>query len=850
MANRSKRRAFARAQLPFLLAAFAAISCADILGFEHGHPAEDEADGSGGAGGALLDGAAGLRGTDVATDGRRDDVATDVIGRDGAGGTAGDGGGRGGAAGTGGTGGTGTTGGTGGTTATGGTAGTTATGGTGGAGGTSTTGGTGGAGASGGTGGTGMPDASAGSGGGGAGPGDAGPDRGPTCTAGQKLCNGSCVATNDPANGCADPACTPCAFPNATAVCNTSGQCAIGTCSPGFGNCSTTDPKDGCETDLSKADTCGSCTTKCDATAPLCSGSNGSYQCVTGCTAPTSTLCGSQCVDVNTNATHCGDCMTACMIPTNGDATCASKVCDFSCHSSYHKCAATKTCAADSDINACGATCKKCTPPAANGGVACTGGDCVTSCNANYHVCDTNCADDNSPATCGTSCSPCPPPTDPNADPAATCVNKQCGFKCKTGYNLCGGVCSDTNSTATCGPMCEACKKPTNASAATCDGTSCGFTCNPGYEPSGQQCVLATNLYVSTTGSDNNPGTQAAPLRSWKRAAQIAKSGVTVNFSAGTYNASGGDDFADAIPNGVSLQSSGGTVTLSADGSHSLVFAGSGNITGLTLTNFNSALTATTGTQNIKSVNITNPKSPVSVTGGAVMSISANSTVTGSSDQVSLFLVDGSAQLTITDSTGAVSPATGGCAMAGGLRAQGSATVTLVNYTCAGNVWPCIQAQDSASVNVSGSTLLSTCGGGVALDENAIFTATNTTFSGLTANGTSVITVNGGALTTSNGGLGCMLSTTNRATFHGCRFDQQVQIYGAGSFDFGSGGGNNTFNAGLNVQIDHINVNAGGNKWIPNQQGADAAGNMPTTPIVGPVDGPNVTVVAQSTVTM
>lgn len=47
--------------------------------------------------------------------------------------------------------------------------------------------------------------------------------------------------------------------------------------------------------------------------------------------------------------------------------------------------------------------------------------------------------------------------------------------------------------------------------------------------------VSGTALYVATTGSDSNPGTLAAPLRTIARAAAIAKSGMTVWIRAGTY---------------------------------------------------------------------------------------------------------------------------------------------------------------------------------------------------------------------------------------------------------------------------------------------------------------------------
>jgi alpha-N-arabinofuranosidase len=45
----------------------------------------------------------------------------------------------------------------------------------------------------------------------------------------------------------------------------------------------------------------------------------------------------------------------------------------------------------------------------------------------------------------------------------------------------------------------------------------------------------AAELHVAITGSDANPGTQAAPLRTIQRAADIAQPGDTVTVHAGVY---------------------------------------------------------------------------------------------------------------------------------------------------------------------------------------------------------------------------------------------------------------------------------------------------------------------------
>ncbi|MDK6080412.1 DUF4214 domain-containing protein, partial [Massilia varians] len=44
------------------------------------------------------------------------------------------------------------------------------------------------------------------------------------------------------------------------------------------------------------------------------------------------------------------------------------------------------------------------------------------------------------------------------------------------------------------------------------------------------------HLYVATTGSDSNPGTQARPFKTINKAASVAKASTTVHVAPGTYN--------------------------------------------------------------------------------------------------------------------------------------------------------------------------------------------------------------------------------------------------------------------------------------------------------------------------
>jgi hypothetical protein len=389
---------------------------------------------------------------DASLDARRDVNSSDVAtGRDG----GGAGGGSGGTSGSGGM--AGATGGKGG--ATGGAAGTAGKAGSTGSGGTGAAGGTGGAtggssGSGGSTGGSGGAiDASVDTGTGGGTVVDASVDNGPTCPSDQKLCGSACVSKTDPGYGCAATSCAPCAFPNAASTCSSGGACAQGSCHSNYADCNT-DSKDGCETDLSKPATCGSCTKACDASAPLCSNTNGTFQCVTGCTAPASTLCGSQCVDTQTNVNHCSKCDT------------------------------------------------KCAGPSAHGSVSCTGGQCVTTCAANYTVCGTECVDTkNDLGHCGGCSQAC----------TKSCVQGLC---CTAGQSNCNGVCSDTSSDlANCGGCGRACNGTctsgtccapgltycngvcvdTQTSAAHCGGCgkTCSGTCNAG------SCCAAGNSVCS-----------------------------------------------------------------------------------------------------------------------------------------------------------------------------------------------------------------------------------------------------------------------------------------------------------------------------------------------------------------
>lgn len=153
------------------------------------------------------------------------------------------------------------------------------------------------------------------------------------CTAGRLDCD------HDASNGCETPegvaacgaSCAQCAAPNTIAECR-SGRCEVSRCLPGFTDCDR-EFANGCETRLSESrEHCGSCGTQCAANQ-TCSES----RCVDVCPRG-QTLCGSACVDTQTDVNHCGTCGHVCAVGPLGTALCANGACGVQCQLGYEEC--------------------------------------------------------------------------------------------------------------------------------------------------------------------------------------------------------------------------------------------------------------------------------------------------------------------------------------------------------------------------------------------------------------------------------------------------------------------------------------------------------------------------------
>jgi hypothetical protein len=80
------------------------------------------------------------------------------------------------------------------------------------------------------------------------------------------------------------------------------------------------------------------------------------------------------CVDLNTQAQHCGDCNTACSGTANGQPNCSNGVCGIVCNSGYTLCGSSCD-NLSSDVNHCGSCTSQCTSTQ-----TCSGGSCIFDC--------------------------------------------------------------------------------------------------------------------------------------------------------------------------------------------------------------------------------------------------------------------------------------------------------------------------------------------------------------------------------------------------------------------------------------------------------------------------------------
>ncbi len=309
-----------------------------------------------------------------------------------------------------------------------------------------------------------------------------------TCAPGFRDCDGNAangceVNVTSDGNNCGD--CNRrCALAQASSMCR-SGSCVITGCSAGYGDCDRLN-FNGCESPLNTVARCGNCATTCMAAnaTPACIGGMCGY---TGnCTMPFQNCDGvaaNGCeTNIQTSTMHCGGCGMPCSPAHVMSVNCVGGMCGYAgCSAGWADCdgIARNGCEVDvvTDPTHCGGCMTNC-PGATNASPACVGSTCRITCNPGFANCDNNVANGcevdtaTSVNNCGRCGMVCPAP----AHSSPTCIGARCGITCDSGWadcdgNMGNGCEADLSNANTCGRCNVRC-----SGNARCMGGSC--TCS------------------------------------------------------------------------------------------------------------------------------------------------------------------------------------------------------------------------------------------------------------------------------------------------------------------------------------------------------------------------------------
>jgi hypothetical protein len=330
------------------------------------------------------------------------------------------------------------------------------------------------------------------------------------CPMGQACCGNACLPIETDAMNCG--ACgRACTIANGTPGC-AGGQCAVGTCNVGFGNCDTM-AANGCETDTSTAVMhCGGCGMACPVrpnAAPGCTAGRCTLVCAVGfADCDNDPMNGCE-VNTATSEAHCGACRAACPAGANATATCAAGRCGITCAAGFADCDMNAANGCETDLATTG-NCGRCgnaCADRANSTTTCAMGTCGITCTAGFADCDGNAAngceaDLTAPATCGRCGTTCA-----GALPVCSLVSgaRTCISGCAASETRCAGSCIDlTTSVTNCGGCGTACPEPSNTTR-TCTAGTCGIRCDANFancdDNAGNGCEVDTRTSVMHCGA-------------------------------------------------------------------------------------------------------------------------------------------------------------------------------------------------------------------------------------------------------------------------------------------------------------------------------------------------------------
>lgn len=224
---------------------------------------------------------------------------------------------------------------------------------------------------------------------------------------------------------------------------------------------------------------CGDCNTAC-AMGMVCSGG----RCGASCQPPL-VLCQGACIDPRADAKNCGKCGTVCAPRANAAPACAGSACTVGvCNPGFGDCNQDPADGCEASLATDPASCGKCgaaCPNVLHGKVGCSGGACtVGSCDPGFGDCDksygngceANFSTDS--ANCGACSKACAQ--------GQVCGNGQCGMTCQQPLLLCQNACIDPRSDpANCSGCGQTCPMIAHG-APGCTGSVCGVgSCGAGF---------------------------------------------------------------------------------------------------------------------------------------------------------------------------------------------------------------------------------------------------------------------------------------------------------------------------------------------------------------------------------
>jgi hypothetical protein len=308
----------------------------------------------------------------------------------------------------------------------------------------------------------------------------------------------------------------------------------------------------------------------------------------------------------------------------------------------------------------------------------------------------------------------------------------------------------------------------------------------------------AKEIYVKAdTGSDSNSGAFEKPLKTIKKALEVATSGQTIILFEGTYNAASGQSFGYTVRGGVNIKANSGRVLIEGSAtSTGFYLAGAVSMKSLTLKGFSTAISSSTDA----SITFSDMKFEAATVG----SFTAISYDGGS----------GSLEITDTEFNGKFGSAVFIRGKAGGTR-------------------PKLTMQNTQSIN--GGQLLATNTANVVL--NQITAKGDGSSFGVYMYAETTLQITGSNFSNFNGTL-ALRGVNNQLKLRDSRFDD-VRFVVTADYDFteidlGTTGnpGQNTFtnikNHALSISNNFLTrtrtIEAVGNIWVPNVQGSNANG--------------------------